>query len=106
MDHVGLPVEMFQQRECGAREEGEANVVVLVAVDVGTSEELRRVHEVHGCAGRFAAQKSDGMHAPAPFNGNVLDDFIIQQPAIDLHVMRNYDARMEAVTSKPLRSCG
>src|SRR6185503_4488992 len=71
VDDVGLPVEMLQQRECGTREESEANVIVLVAVDVGAAEELRRFEKISSRARGVAQQEAHGMDLTAPLDAHV-----------------------------------
>ena len=73
MNYVGLPVKCLEQCECGAREECETNVIVVVTVDRRTCKEFGRFKKVRGRACCVAKPEAHVMNLTAPFNANVLD---------------------------------
>src|SRR5262245_52516121 len=86
MDHVRRPVERLEQSEGGTRKESEANVVVAVAVNGRTREELRRFEQVCRRACRVAVPETNLMNLAAPLDAYVLYSSAVQECAIDLIV--------------------
>src|SRR5215212_9547267 len=94
---------MFEQRERGAREESETNVVVFEAVDRRTCEELWRVEQVSRCARGITEQKTNQMNLAAPLNAHVVDSAAIQQRSIDLLVKWKDELRVDIQLSQSFR---
>src|SRR5688572_948998 len=97
MNDVRSPVEIFEQRECGAREKGETNMVVVVAVDGRAGEEFRNFEQVSRPSGLVAIPEPNLMNLTAPLNSNVLNRPPVEQFAIYLIVERENEPGIDSV---------
>ena len=84
VNHVGRRAEPPQERQRGAAEEGEAQVVVPEAVDRVPGEKLGRVNQERGRAGRFGIEDAGAVLAPAPAHVQVVNDLFAQVLALNL----------------------
>ena len=94
---------MFQQSQGSAREESETNVIVVVAVDCRTREELVRFKQIRWRSRCIAIPKTNVMNLPAPLDANVLDRTAVQQRAIDLFIQREDKLRVDALFDERFR---
>src|SRR3569832_2366946 len=94
---------MFQQCECGAREERETNVVVFVAIDLRTREEVRSFEEVSWSTRGVAKPEANLMNLAAPLDAHVLNGAAVQQRSIDLLVKRKDKLSIDIETRERFR---
>src|SRR4051812_22883431 len=100
MNHVCLPLQVFQQCECSTRKECEAHMIIGVSVDVRSGEQFRGLNQVRWHTSGLALECADGVDLSTPFNRYAFDNLIREEAAIDLIEQRKNKFRIDLMLAK------